>query len=66
MKKQKIALSKKLLLNKETVAALTAAEQNQLAGGLPRTVTSACEDTRQISSCRATSPRPGGLCCQIP
>ncbi|NSL90926.1 class I lanthipeptide [Chitinophaga solisilvae] len=66
MKKQKIELSKKLLLNKETIAALTPEQQGQLAGGFIVTVTSMCEDTRQISSCRATRPRPNAPCCMIP
>ncbi|WP_106528435.1 class I lanthipeptide [Chitinophaga niastensis] len=64
MKKKKIDLSKKLLLNKETVAQLTVEQQDQLLGGF---ATAFCtDDTRQISSCRATSPAPGRPCCMIP
>ncbi|NSL90925.1 hypothetical protein ECE50_029140 [Chitinophaga sp. Mgbs1] len=66
MKKKQIDLSKKLLLNKKTVAELTPEQQGQLAGGFIVTVTSACEDTRQISSCVATRPRPNMTCCMIP
>jgi hypothetical protein len=37
MKKKKLSLSKKLILQKETVAPLNNDQQHQLAGGAPRT-----------------------------
>jgi hypothetical protein len=64
MKKKTLDLSKKLIFSKDTIAALNEAAQQQLAGGI--TGSRLCEpETVQISSCIATSPRPGGLCCQI-
>ncbi len=63
MKKKKVELGKKLLLSKETIAQLNADQQHQLVGGL---ATALCQDTYQISSCRASSPAPGRPCCQIP
>jgi hypothetical protein len=66
MKKAKLDLSKKLMLNKETVAALNATEQTQLAGGAVTLVAACTTETRQISSCRGTSPAPGRPCCMIP
>ncbi|WP_143310574.1 class I lanthipeptide [Chitinophaga vietnamensis] len=65
MKKKKIDLSKKLLLNKSTVASLNTDQQQQLLGGFGVSVL-CTDDTRQISSCRATSPGTGRPCCQIP
>ncbi|MCW3466208.1 class I lanthipeptide [Chitinophaga nivalis] len=64
MKKKKMDLSKKLLLTKETVAALNMEEQQQLLGGA--TQVGACVETRQISSCIASRPAPNRPCCMIP
>jgi hypothetical protein len=67
MKKKKIDLSKKLMLSKEAIAQLNVDQQFQLQGGAAVTLVAACTtDTRQISSCRATSPAPGRPCCMIP
>lgn len=67
MKKKKIDLSKKLMLNKEAIAQLNVDQQFQLQGGAAATVATTCTtDTKQISSCRATSPAPGRPCCMIP
>ncbi|MBC9934220.1 class I lanthipeptide [Chitinophaga qingshengii] len=67
MKKKQIDLGKKLLLNKETVASLNVSQQQQLVGGIIETRNIICtEDTRAISSCRATSPGNTRPCCQIP
>ncbi|RBL89549.1 class I lanthipeptide [Chitinophaga flava] len=66
MKKKKIDLGRKLLLNKETVAALNAGQQQHLVGGINTFYPTCAEDTFVISSCIATSPRPNGICCQIP
>ncbi|WP_212005509.1 class I lanthipeptide [Chitinophaga sp. HK235] len=66
MKKKKIDLGRKLLLNKETVAALNATQQHQLVGGINTLYLTCTEDTRAISSCRATRPSPNATCCQIP
>ncbi|HVI44778.1 MAG TPA: class I lanthipeptide [Chitinophaga sp.] len=65
MKKRKPELGRKLQLSKETVAVLNNAQQLQINGGA--TILATCtEDTRLISSCRATSPGTGRPCCQIP
>ncbi|MCW3465566.1 class I lanthipeptide [Chitinophaga nivalis] len=63
MKKKQVILSKKLFLYKSPVAALSTEQQDQLKGGVTGTI---CPGgTKAISECRATSPRPGQLCCQI-
>lgn len=61
--KKKATLGKKLMLGKTTVARLNSQEQVLIVGGI--TGTDICT-TRQISSCRGTSPRPGAPCCHIP
>ncbi|MBV7530264.1 class I lanthipeptide [Chitinophaga sp. sic0106] len=66
MKKKKVDLSKKLMLGKETVAQLNAEQQYRINGGAATLLATCTEDTRLISSCRATSPGPGRPCCQIP
>ncbi|SEN40334.1 hypothetical protein SAMN04488505_11069 [Chitinophaga rupis] len=66
MKKKKVDLSKKLLFSKETIAQLTADQQAQVNGGAATLAATCTEDTRLISSCRATSPGPGRPCCMIP
>jgi len=66
MKKKKVDLSKKLLFSKETIAQLTADQQAQVNGGAATLLATCTEDTRLISSCRATSPGPGRPCCMIP
>ncbi|MGO4293029.1 class I lanthipeptide [Chitinophaga sp. RAB17] len=67
MKKKQIDLSKKLMLTKEPIAQLNADQQFQLQGGAGATIGTICTvDTRQISSCRATSPGTGRPCCMIP
>jgi hypothetical protein len=66
MKKKKIDLSKKLMLTKETIAELNAEQQFQVQGGAATLVAICTTETRQISSCRATSPAPGRPCCMIP
>ncbi|WP_168872896.1 MULTISPECIES: class I lanthipeptide [Chitinophaga] len=66
MKKKKIDLSRKLLLNKETVASLNESQQQHLVGGAVTRDIVCTEDTRAISSCRATRPSPNSPCCQIP
>ncbi|SHM98188.1 hypothetical protein SAMN05444266_11652 [Chitinophaga jiangningensis] len=66
MKKKKVDLSKKLMLGKETVALLNAEQQYRINGGAATLYITCTEDTRAISSCRATSPGAGQPCCQIP
>jgi len=65
MKKRKLELGKKLLLNKEKVAHLSNAQQAEVMGGFA-TQPIICTETTQISVCRATSPAVGRPCCQIP
>jgi len=66
MKKKKIDLGRKLLLNKETVASLNASQQQQLVGGVATRDIICLDETKVISSCRATRPSPNSPCCQIP
>ncbi|KAA2239862.1 hypothetical protein F0L74_27125 [Chitinophaga agrisoli] len=66
MKKRKLDLGKKLLLNKEKVASLSNTQQAALVGGFATVLVNCSLQTVQISLCRATSPAPGRPCCQIP
>ncbi|NSL90924.1 class I lanthipeptide [Chitinophaga solisilvae] len=66
MKKRKIELSKKLLLNKKTVGQLNADQQSMIAGGADTWILGCTADTQEISVCRATRPVHGGPCCFIP
>ncbi|NSL90928.1 class I lanthipeptide [Chitinophaga solisilvae] len=63
MKKQKIDLSKKLFLNKETVASLNVTQQEEMIGGALPTTTLL---TQKTSVCRESSPSPTKPCCALP
>lgn len=49
----------KLVLNKKTLASLTAAEMNQVAGGY---ATQACPGTHGTTGCQTSSEPCGGTC----
>ena len=67
MKKKKINLSKKLILQKSPVAALNGVQQDQLRGGAGAPTGTECPGgTLLITDCLATSPSPLQPCFLCP
>ncbi|HVI43535.1 MAG TPA: class I lanthipeptide [Chitinophaga sp.] len=61
MKKKKVALNQKLILNKTAIAALEASRQELLKGGATTNVICGTADTRRPTGC--TAGGPGHPCC---
>jgi hypothetical protein len=67
MKKKKINLSKKLILQKSPVAELNGAQQGQLRGGAGAATGTNCPGgTLLITDCLATAPSPRHPCVICP